>query len=153
MIVDEVHCEAGRLSGERDPSKLGEGALRCLELIGTASFARRNNQTLCDRELVVSERGIALALGECARSGFRVSSEVPRYFFDTTDGDHFVRDKVGLVLDGIAEARDEATAGLADLARDAIPGRIRRELFVGVRDEADWPVLRAALWFEVQRLA
>jgi len=78
---------------------------------------------------------------------------VPRYFFDTTDGDDFVRDEVGLVLAGIAEARDEATAGLADLARDAIPGRIRRELVVGVRDEADWPLLRAALWFEVQRLA
>src|SRR5437588_505922 len=69
---------------------------------------------------------------------------MPRYFFDTTDGDSFVREELGLVCNGILEARDEATAGLADLARDAIPGRIRRELSVAVRDETDWPLLEAA---------
>ena len=51
------------------------------------------------------------------------------------------------------EARDEATRGLADLARDALPGATRRELAVEVRDESDYPVLRAALWFEVALVA
>jgi hypothetical protein len=79
---------------------------------------------------------------------------VPRYFFDTSDGDDdIVRDDVGVVLDGFLEARDLATAALADLAKDAIPGRVRRELAVSVRDDVDWPILRAALWFEVQRLS
>jgi hypothetical protein len=74
---------------------------------------------------------------------------MPRYFFDTRDGAHFVRDEEGVELDGFRAARDEATAGLADLAHDALPGAIRRELAVEVRDEADHPLLRAALWFEV----
>jgi hypothetical protein len=78
---------------------------------------------------------------------------MPRYFFDTTDGDSFVRDELGVVCEGISEARDEATAGLADLARDAIPGHVRRELAVAVRDETDWRLLRASVWFEVKRLA
>jgi hypothetical protein len=74
---------------------------------------------------------------------------MPRYFFDTRDGAYLVRDDVGVELDGFGAARDEATAGLADLAHDALPGAIRRELAVQVRDEADHEVLRAALWFEV----
>jgi hypothetical protein len=78
---------------------------------------------------------------------------VPKYFFDTRDGSDFIRDEEGLVLDGIEAARDEATAGLADLAHDALPGSIRRELIVEVRDGADRPLLRAALWFEVAIMA
>jgi hypothetical protein len=74
---------------------------------------------------------------------------VPRYFFDTRDGDHLVRDELGLELDGIEQARDEATRGMADLAKDSLPGADRRELSVQVRDDADRDVLRASLWFEV----
>jgi hypothetical protein len=74
---------------------------------------------------------------------------MPLFFFDTRDNSNFVRDEIGLDLDGIDAVRDEATRGLADLARDALPGTIRRELAVEVRDYADQAVLRAALWFEV----
>ena len=35
---------------------------------------------------------------------------MPRYFFDTRDGE-LVRDEIGMELDGIAAARDEATRG------------------------------------------
>ena len=73
-----------------------------------------------------------------------------RYFFDTRDGDTFIRDECGLEFDGIESARDEATRGLADMAKDAIPGALRRELAVEVRDEASLPLLRASLSFEVQ---
>lgn len=77
---------------------------------------------------------------------------MPRYFFDTRDGE-LVRDEIGMELDGIAAARDEATRGLADFAHDALPGSVRRELAVEVRDEADLAVLRAWLSFEVATLA
>jgi hypothetical protein len=77
---------------------------------------------------------------------------MPRYFFDTRDNSHLIRDEEGLELDGIKAARNEATRGLADLAKDAIPGTIRRELAVEVRDGADRALLRAALWFEVAEL-
>jgi hypothetical protein len=78
---------------------------------------------------------------------------MPHYFFDTRDGPDFVRDELGVELDGIEAARDEATRGLADLARDALPGAMRRELAVEVRDAADKALLRASLWFEVAVLA
>jgi hypothetical protein len=78
---------------------------------------------------------------------------VPRYFFDTRDGACFVRDDTGLECAGIEGARDAATGGLADMAKDAIPGKARRELTVEVRGEDDSQVLRASLWFEVQVVA
>lgn len=74
---------------------------------------------------------------------------MPRYYFDTSDRDTFIKDEWGLELKGIEEARDHATEGLADLAREAIPGSLRRELAVEVREEADKRVIRASLWFEV----
>jgi hypothetical protein len=76
---------------------------------------------------------------------------MPRYSFDTRDGE-FIRDEDGMELDGIDAARDEATRGLADFAKDALPGSVRRELAVEVRDEWDRYVLRASLWFEVALL-
>jgi hypothetical protein len=78
---------------------------------------------------------------------------VTRYFFDSRDGDRFVRDEDGMELDGIAAARDEATLALRDLARDALPKATRRELSIEVRDESDRQVIKASLWCEVQVLA
>ena len=72
-----------------------------------------------------------------------------RYFFDTRDGPHFIRDDIGIELEGIEAVRNEATRGLADLAKEALPGAIRRELAVEARDTADQALLRAGLWFEV----
>jgi hypothetical protein len=78
---------------------------------------------------------------------------MPLYFFDTRDGADFVRDEIGLELEGIEQARDEATRGMADLVKDALPGAVRRELSIQVRNEADRDVLRASVWFEVAILA
>jgi len=77
---------------------------------------------------------------------------VPHYFFDSRDGESFIVDDVGLDFETIQEARDAATAGLADLATDAIPGRVRRELAIEVRDHTDHRLIRASLWFEVAAL-
>ena len=77
---------------------------------------------------------------------------MPRYFFDSFDGARLVRDEEGLELGGIEEARDAAIAGLADLARDVLPGAHRRELAIEVRDTSDRRLLRASLLFEVSVL-
>jgi hypothetical protein len=78
---------------------------------------------------------------------------MPLYFFDSNDGDDFIRDEEGVELDGIDAARDEATAALAGIAKDALPKTTRRELSIEVRDECDRLLIRASLWFEVQVLA
>ena len=77
---------------------------------------------------------------------------MPRYFFDSRDGHELIRDDDGLELGGIDEARDEATRGLSDLARDALPKATRRELAIEVRDVAGRRLIRASLVFEVQVL-
>jgi hypothetical protein len=78
---------------------------------------------------------------------------MPRYFFDSRDGDHFIRDDEGVEFDGVETARNAATLALRDLAKDAIPKDTRRELAVEVRDDADRQLIRASLWFEVQVLS
>jgi hypothetical protein len=52
---------------------------------------------------------------------------MPRYFFDTHDGDTFLPDDEGQEFDGIEAVRLQAQGGLADLARDVVPGEALRE--------------------------
>ena len=74
---------------------------------------------------------------------------MPHYYFDTRDGLERITDDVGLDFDNLHAARGEATRGLADLAKEALPGSERRELSIEVRDHMRRLLLRAALWFEV----
>jgi len=53
-----------------------------------------------------------------------------------------------LEFDSIEQARDEATAALAGIAKDVLPGSVRRELSIEVRDEAKARLLRTCLVFE-----
>jgi hypothetical protein len=41
---------------------------------------------------------------------------MPRYFFDTDDGQHLIKDDEGLDLYSLHEARLQAQAALADMA-------------------------------------
>ena len=76
---------------------------------------------------------------------------MPRYFFDTHDGDTYLQDLAGQDLDGIEEVRLQAQSGLADMARDVVPGNgPERTMVVTVRDEAGKIVLRAALILMVE---
>jgi hypothetical protein len=76
---------------------------------------------------------------------------MPRYFFDTDDGDTFLEDDEGLDLGGIEEIRLQAQSGLADMARDVVPGDgPERTMVVAVRDAAGKIVLRAALVLMVE---
>jgi hypothetical protein len=78
---------------------------------------------------------------------------MPHYFFDTSDGSELLRDEEGVELDGIQQARNEATRALVDLARDVIPGSETGELAIEVRDRRNVRLLRAALSFEIAVLA
>jgi hypothetical protein len=70
---------------------------------------------------------------------------VPRYFFDTYDGNQFVPDNEGIELQNLDTAKAEAQKALPDLARDALPGDDQKTFIVSVRNEAGQVVLRAAL--------
>jgi hypothetical protein len=76
---------------------------------------------------------------------------MPRYYFDTCDGETFVVDDEGIELAGLQSARYAATQALGEMAKDALPGAVRRELFVEVRGE-EKPLIRAVLSLEVIRL-
>jgi hypothetical protein len=69
------------------------------------------------------------------------------YFFDTRDNDRFIEDDVGLEFPDLATVKDQAALSLAELARDVLPGSVRRVLSVEVRDERQ-PILIATLIFE-----
>ena len=72
---------------------------------------------------------------------------MPLYFFDTRDNDVFVEDDIGIDYPDLETVKVEAARSLAELARDVIPGSLKRELAVEVRD-ALGPVLKARMSFE-----
>lgn len=72
---------------------------------------------------------------------------MPLFFFDTRDNDDFIEDDMGLDFPDLEAVKVEAARALAELARDVIPGSLKRELAVEVRD-ALGPVLRALMTFE-----
>lgn len=72
---------------------------------------------------------------------------MPLYFFDTRDNDAFIEDDVGAELPDLQAMKAQAALSLAELARDVLPGSVKRTLTVEVRD-AQQPVLRATLVFE-----
>ena len=69
------------------------------------------------------------------------------YFFDTRDNETFIKDEVGLECANLEAVKKEAAVSLAELARDVLPGSIRRVLSVEVRN-AFQPILTDVLTFE-----
>ena len=69
------------------------------------------------------------------------------YFFDTRDDDRFMEDDIGIEYSSLEAVKREAARALADMARDVIPGSMRRNLAVEVRDDQG-PVLKAVMSFE-----
>jgi hypothetical protein len=69
------------------------------------------------------------------------------YFFDTRDNDDFVEDDEGLEYPTLEAVKVQAAKALAEIARDVIPGSVRRHLSIEVRDEQG-PVLIAMMVFE-----
>jgi len=75
-----------------------------------------------------------------------------RYFFDTRDNGTFIEDYVGVDCADLDAAKALAALSLAELARDVLPGSIKRVLSVEVRD-AIRPILQDVLTFEAMALA
>jgi hypothetical protein len=69
------------------------------------------------------------------------------YFFDTRDNDEFIDDDEGLEYPDLEAVKVAAAKALAELARDVIPGSLKRKLSIEVRDELG-PVLVAVMTFE-----
>ena len=72
---------------------------------------------------------------------------VTRYFFDSRDNGDFVEDEVGGEYPDLLAVKVEAARALAEVARDVIPGSVKRELAIEVRDRLG-PVLKALMSFE-----
>ena len=77
---------------------------------------------------------------------------MPRFHFDTLDRGKMIPGETGIELPNIDAARAEAARSLADIARDMPPNE-GREVVVEVSDEEGRPLLRIALYFDVEELA
>jgi hypothetical protein len=75
-----------------------------------------------------------------------------RYFFDTRDNGTFIEDDVGVDCADLNAVKALAALSLIELARDVLPGSIKRVLSVEVRD-AIQPILQDVLTFEAVALA
>jgi len=72
-------------------------------------------------------------------------STMPRYFFDTDNGDLQVEDDEGIELPDAEAARAIGVAALPDMARDSLPDGDQRTFAVRVRDEHGTVVYSASL--------
>jgi hypothetical protein len=70
---------------------------------------------------------------------------MPRFFFDTYDGRHFVVDEEGQELDSLGTAKAHAQRSAVEMAKDELPDGNHRSFVVSVRDEAGKEVLKVAL--------
>jgi hypothetical protein len=72
---------------------------------------------------------------------------MPRFFFDTYDGEHVLSDIDGVEFARIEEVREAAVKALPGIARDRLPDGDEMEMWVKVRDAAGRPVFEAFLKF------
>ena len=75
---------------------------------------------------------------------------MPRYFFDTFDGERLQLDDRGIEFESFAAAKDAAQKALPDMARETLGDDTHRTYVVSVRDEAGSVVLRVALTMVIE---
>lgn len=75
---------------------------------------------------------------------------MPRYFFDTYDGERFLPDETGLEFEGLEAAKREAQRTLPEMAKEALPDGSYRSFVVSVRDETGTVVVRMSLSLVVE---
>jgi Domain of unknown function (DUF6894) len=78
--------------------------------------------------------------------------KMPRYYFDTWDGNRFASDNEGVECADDKTACGAAAKAVLNLARDMVDGISSCELFIEVRDQAKKPVCRVTLQFEIEQL-
>ena len=81
---------------------------------------------------------------------------MPRFYFDTFDGDHTSVDSDGIECSSRQMVQDQAIDALPDMAREILPDGPNRMFRVEVRDGAGRIVFRATLelqsgWLEPER--
>lgn len=76
---------------------------------------------------------------------------MPRYFFDTHDGELFVADQQGIELASLEAAKLEAQKTLTEMVRDALPDGDQRTFAAVVKDEAGRVLLRMGLMLVVEQ--
>lgn len=77
---------------------------------------------------------------------------VPRFFFDTFDGDQTTVDSEGIECASLEDVEHKAVDALPDMARDLLPDGPNRLFRVHVRDEGGNRVFQATLELRSQRL-
>ncbi len=70
---------------------------------------------------------------------------MPRYFFDIRDDAAFSKDEIGVELDGIEAAQQEAGCTLDGIAKGLLQDGQPHEVVIEVKDEAGQRVLVAKL--------
>ena len=77
---------------------------------------------------------------------------MPRYYVDTSDGETFVLDDIGLEVADLEAVKNAAVDVLPDMARDKLPDGDRRLFLAVVRDAQGRTVLQASLALNVTLL-
>jgi hypothetical protein len=77
---------------------------------------------------------------------------MPVYFFDITQDGRPSIDTEGTDLPDLEAAMKEATEAMAEMAKDAIPGRFARQVTMIVRTEDNVPLLQLDLSFNAREL-
>ena len=70
---------------------------------------------------------------------------MPRYYFDTYDGQEWAIDQIGIEIEDLEQAQKEAHTALADIANDELPDGSELTMAVRVRDESNQVVIETAL--------
>jgi hypothetical protein len=73
---------------------------------------------------------------------------LPRFYFDTFDGDRTNADSEGIECSSHKQVRYQAIDALPDMAREVLPDGPNRTFSVEVRDEVGTVVFRATLRLE-----
>lgn len=72
-----------------------------------------------------------------------------RFFIDTSDQDHFVRDETGWEFEDVEAAKAAAVDALPDMARDVLPDGDARSFLAIVRGADGGALLQASLTLHV----
>jgi hypothetical protein len=76
---------------------------------------------------------------------------MPRYFFETRDGEAVTEDIEGLELPNLHAAREEALKYLGETANEAMPDGDRRDFEVTIKDQGGRTLLSASVKIRVRQ--
>ena len=77
---------------------------------------------------------------------------MPRFYIDTSDQDHFVRDETGHEFEDVDAAKAAAVDALPDMARDVLPDGDARTFLAIVRGADGRSLLQASLTLNISSL-